>query len=61
MRACPICKGSTPEPDDNPFRPFCSERCKLVDLGNWLGEGYRIEPDAPPVPMLGTSPDGHSS
>lgn len=26
----------------NPFRPFCSERCKLVDLGNWLSGSYRI-------------------
>jgi endogenous inhibitor of DNA gyrase (YacG/DUF329 family) len=37
------------------FRPFCSERCKLVDLGNWLGERYRIpgqtpEPEAPDEP-----------
>jgi endogenous inhibitor of DNA gyrase (YacG/DUF329 family) len=24
------------------FRPFCSERCKMIDLGNWLGERYRI-------------------
>jgi hypothetical protein len=26
----------------NPYRPFCSERCRLVDLGRWLGEAYRI-------------------
>jgi endogenous inhibitor of DNA gyrase (YacG/DUF329 family) len=29
-------------PDDYPHRPFCSARCKLVDLGNWLDERYRI-------------------
>jgi len=28
--------------DGNPFRPFCSERCKLIDLDNWLAERYRI-------------------
>ena len=28
--------------DGNPFRPFCSERCKLLDLGKWLNEEYRI-------------------
>ena len=28
--------------EDNPFRPFCSERCKLIDLGRWLGEQYRV-------------------
>ena len=26
----------------NPFRPFCSEKCRLVDLGRWAGEDYRI-------------------
>jgi endogenous inhibitor of DNA gyrase (YacG/DUF329 family) len=28
--------------EDNPFRPFCSERCKLIDLGAWAGGKYRI-------------------
>jgi uncharacterized protein len=28
---------------DAPYFPFCSERCKLVDLGAWLDEQYRIE------------------
>ncbi len=27
---------------DNPFRPFCSERCKLIDLGAWVDGEYRI-------------------
>ena len=27
---------------ENPWAPFCSERCKLVDLGKWLGEEYRV-------------------
>ncbi|MBA3512765.1 MAG: DNA gyrase inhibitor YacG [Pyrinomonadaceae bacterium] len=42
---------------DNPFRPFCSERCKMVDLGRWVTEEYRVpgkpvpsEPDAPQAP-----------
>lgn len=26
----------------NPYRPFCSERCKLIDLGAWASEDYRI-------------------
>ena len=26
----------------NPWRPFCSERCKLVDLGGWADESYRV-------------------
>jgi endogenous inhibitor of DNA gyrase (YacG/DUF329 family) len=28
--------------EGNPFRPFCSERCQLTDLGAWAGEKYRI-------------------
>ena len=27
----------------NPFRPFCSERCRLLDLDNWLSERYRLK------------------
>ena len=33
--------------EGNPNRPFCSERCRLADLGNWAGERYRIA--GPPV------------
>ncbi|MGH9371690.1 MAG: DNA gyrase inhibitor YacG [Vicinamibacterales bacterium] len=38
------------EPVDPRWRPFCSERCKLADLGRWLSEDYRVpdEPDASP-------------
>ncbi len=37
---CPICKGQAGS-EGNPFRPFCSERCRLIDLDNWLSERYR--------------------
>jgi len=39
---CPICKKET-KWDDNPFRPFCSQRCKMIDLGKWAMEEYIIE------------------
>ena len=47
---CPICRAEVVF-EGNPFRPFCSERCKLIDLGAWAGEKYRIpgatiEPDS---------------
>jgi uncharacterized protein len=46
---CPICgKPMTTTLDDWPHFPFCSERCKLIDLGRWLGEGYGIPADEPP-------------
>jgi uncharacterized protein len=38
---CPRC-GKEIEITGNPCRPFCSERCKLIDLGNWISEAYRI-------------------
>ncbi|MDR1728838.1 MAG: DNA gyrase inhibitor YacG [Acidobacteriota bacterium] len=53
---CPQCgKGS--EGEGNPHRPFCGERCKLIDLGNWLDGMYRIPAESPPDGALGTDDD----
>jgi endogenous inhibitor of DNA gyrase (YacG/DUF329 family) len=41
MKQCPTCKKKV-QWQDNPFRPFCSERCQLVDLGKWVSEEYRV-------------------
>lgn len=38
---CPICRAPVSW-EGNPHRPFCSERCKLIDLGAWAEEKYRI-------------------
>ncbi len=38
---CPICRVEISW-EGNPFRPFCSERCRLVDLGSWVEGKYRI-------------------
>jgi endogenous inhibitor of DNA gyrase (YacG/DUF329 family) len=38
---CPVCKKKTTW-EENPWRPFCSERCKLIDLGKWASEEYKI-------------------
>lgn len=38
---CPTCKKLI-QWNDNPFRPFCSERCRLIDLGAWASGDYRI-------------------
>jgi endogenous inhibitor of DNA gyrase (YacG/DUF329 family) len=40
--ACPHCGTLSPWSTDNAFRPFCSERCKLIDFGQWATGGYRI-------------------
>ena len=39
---CPTCRQKT-EWENNQFRPFCSERCKLIDLGAWANGEYKIE------------------
>ncbi len=45
---CPICRGAAAPRLENPTYPFCSDRCRLIDLGNWLGESYRV-PDVDDV------------
>lgn len=40
---CPACGGPSLYTPENPFRPFCSERCKLHDLGAWANESFRVE------------------
>ena len=45
--ACPQCRKPVRWRSDNPWRPFCSERCKLIDLGDWAAERHSI-PGEPP-------------
>jgi endogenous inhibitor of DNA gyrase (YacG/DUF329 family) len=47
MARCPTCRKAAAPRGENAFFPFCSERCKLVDLGKWFAGEYRI-PVAPP-------------
>jgi endogenous inhibitor of DNA gyrase (YacG/DUF329 family) len=42
VRKCVRCGTTCSSGEDNPWRPFCSERCKTVDLGGWLTEQHRI-------------------
>ncbi|MBA3885711.1 MAG: DNA gyrase inhibitor YacG [Acidobacteria bacterium] len=48
MQPSPVCANCGRKPADPVWRPFCSERCKLVDLGRWLAGEYRVP--WPPVP-----------
>jgi endogenous inhibitor of DNA gyrase (YacG/DUF329 family) len=63
---CPICKRPVDEAAkdrEGNSLPFCSERCKLIDLGRWLSGKYQIpvtpkdDPDAPPPPIVPTDDD----
>lgn len=40
---CPACGANSRYGPDNPFRPFCSERCRLMDLGAWADERFRLQ------------------
>lgn len=46
--SCPTCKGPSRYAADNPYRPFCSERCQNVDFGAWASERFRVEADPTP-------------
>jgi hypothetical protein len=56
---CPICKKKTAW-KDNPFRPFCSERCRLIDLGKWASEDYRIAGEKSALPEQEGEGKNHS-
>lgn len=43
---CPTCRKEASW-ENNPHRPFCSDRCRLIDLGAWVDERYRIPGDEP--------------
>ncbi len=49
---CPICSKpfAIASLDDLPSFPFCSERCRLIDLGRWVDGAYAIPADAPAPP-----------
>jgi hypothetical protein len=59
--ACPHCGKASPWSSANPYRPFCSERCKLIDFGQWATESYRIPhaPDEPEPESEPGQPDGN--
>jgi uncharacterized protein len=50
--SCPRCGAKTEYSPQNKWRPFCSERCRMIDLGKWAAEDYRLpendDPNAKP-------------
>jgi len=54
-RACPKCRKPVAPRAANRAFPFCSERCRLLDLGSWLSEDYRV-----PGPRAGDGEAGPS-
>lgn len=45
--SCPTCGATVEWIPENVFRPFCGERCKLIDLGEWASESYRVPAEQP--------------
>ncbi len=59
---CPHCGQDADMSAANAYRPFCSKRCKLIDLGDWLDESNRIadpEGSAPGAPWSGSDETAH--
>ena len=57
---CPNCSKPV-EWQDNPHRPFCSEHCKLVDLGRWVNDEYSVPGDPVPIHEQADSAIGPSN
>lgn len=45
--SCPRCGAAVPWGPQSPFRPFCSERCRKIDLGAWASDSYRVSSAIP--------------
>jgi hypothetical protein len=56
---CPTCGTAVVWRENSKFRPFCSERCKLIDLGAWASERYSIS--GPPADETDKNPSDRSS
>jgi uncharacterized protein len=56
--ACPNCGGDSIYSSTNAFRPFCSERCKGIDLGAWASEGFKLAAEPPLDDSLGSDNRG---
>jgi uncharacterized protein len=58
---CPLCQKEF-DPDASTAKPFCSERCRTIDLGRWLDETYQLptvpDPEADELPELEPGPNG---
>lgn len=48
--ACPACGRDVVWSEASPYRPFCSARCKGIDLGAWASESYRVAASEEPQP-----------
>jgi endogenous inhibitor of DNA gyrase (YacG/DUF329 family) len=57
---CPTCGRPLEWSEASPFRPFCSERCRLIDLGAWLSEEHSIAGESAATPPAEEEPEKSS-
>lgn len=53
---CPTCQKDVEWSEDSKWKPFCSERCKLIDLGAWADESYGIASEESPMSDYSNKP-----
>ena len=56
---CPTCGKTVPWLPSSRWRPFCSDRCRLIDLGAWAGGGYAIPGEDADVPDSDQDDEGY--
>ena len=54
---CPNCQKTIEWSAKYPYRPFCSDRCRLIDLGSWADGSYAIPSQSPPDEFAGDLDD----
>lgn len=57
---CPTCNADVLWQEGQRWKPFCSERCKLIDLGEWASEGHRIAGESQQVEGSPLDPDTYN-
>jgi len=56
---CPTCQKAVTWSKTEQWKPFCSERCKLIDLGEWANESHKIAGESAPQSSNDYNPDYH--
>lgn len=58
---CPHCQKDSSFEKENTYRPFCSEKCKMIDLGEWFEENYKVPSEENPAISFFESEDDEYS
>lgn len=58
---CPTCRRAVPWSEESVYRPFCSDRCRLIDLGAWLTEQHKIPDESAQSDESPDDPSHHAA